>query len=162
MARRLRPVELDFVTSAPVRLEFAAGMTAAPQAVHRALTEDADWPRWFGAVTAARPTDGGKGREVRLRGGIRFLETIMASEAPVRYAYRVDESNVPGVSALLEEWRLAPEGAGTRVRWTFAADGPAPLRSALGVLRPGFAREFRRAVRALDRRLAGPGSSGHP
>ncbi|MET8680287.1 SRPBCC family protein [Streptomyces sp. NPDC004647] len=162
MARRLRPVELDFVVSAPVRLVFSADVSAAPEVVHRALAEDVEnWPRWFRAVTAARPTGGGTGREVRLSGGTRFRETILAAESPERYAYRVDETNAPGLKALLEEWRLSPAGTGTRVQWTFAADGPAPLRLALRILRPGLGRAFRDAVRALDERLsegAGPGA----
>ncbi|MEV0415689.1 SRPBCC family protein [Streptomyces sp. NPDC050448] len=156
MARRLRPVGLDFIEDAPIRLTFAARTTAAPEAVYRALAEEVEgWPHWFGAVTLARPTHGGAGREVRLVGGARFQETIMAADPERRYAYRVDETNVPGVRALLEEWRLAPAepGSGTLVGWTFAADGPAPFRLALAGARPGLGRAFRSAVRALDARL---------
>ncbi|MBT2394556.1 SRPBCC family protein [Streptomyces sp. ISL-100] len=155
MARRLRPVELDFVETAPTRLVFAAEVSAPPEAVYRALAEDVTgWPAWFGAVTMCRPTAGGAGREVRLKGGTRFQETILAAEPGERYAYRVDVTNAPGMRALLEEWRLAPAGSGTRVQWTFAAAGPAPLRLALRLGRPGLARAFRDAVRSLDRRLA--------
>ncbi|KPI31567.1 Polyketide cyclase/dehydrase [Actinobacteria bacterium OV450] len=181
MTRRLRPVGLDFIEDAPIRLTFTARTAAGPQAVYRALAEDVEgWPRWFGAVTLARPTHGGAGREVRLVGGTRFQETIMAAEPEHRYAYRVDETNAPGVRALLEEWRLHPaepgpgtgpgsgsgtdpgpgtgsgggSGSGTLVRWTFAADGPAPFRLALACARPGLGHSFRSAVRALDSRLS--------
>lgn len=158
MARRLRPVGLEFTESAPLRLVFAREVSASPEAVYRALADDtADWPEWFSAVTLCRPTDGAegsKGREVRLKGGTRFWETIVAAEAPQRYAYRVDESNTPGLRALLEEWRLTPAGTGTRVQWTFAADGPAALRLALKLGRPGLGRAFRDAVTTLERRLA--------
>ncbi|OEJ28193.1 polyketide cyclase [Streptomyces agglomeratus] len=157
MARRLRPVELDFVETAPTRLVFAAEVSAPPEAVYRALAEDlTGWPAWFGAVTMCRPTDGGAGREVRLKGGTRFRETVLTAEPHARYAYRVDVTNAPGVRALLEEWLLAPAaaGPGTRVQWTFAAAGPAPLRLALRLGRPGLGRAFRDAVRGLDRRLA--------
>ncbi|MFJ4468442.1 SRPBCC family protein [Streptomyces sp. NPDC089424] len=156
MARRLRPVEVDFARSAPVRLVFARRITASPESVFRALAEDVtDWPRWFSAVTLARPTEDGAGREVRLRGGTRFAETVLVAKAPEVYAYRVDETNAPGVRALVEEWRLTPAGTGTRVQWTFAADGPVAFRGVLRLARPGLARAFRDAVTALDRRLAG-------
>ncbi|MBC7269071.1 MAG: SRPBCC family protein, partial [Streptomyces sp.] len=69
--------------------------------------------------------------------------------------YRVDVTNAPGVRALVEEWRLTPVGTGTRVQWTFAADGPAPFRVVLRLARAGLGRAFRDAVTALDRRLAG-------
>ncbi|CAL9321841.1 SRPBCC family protein [Streptomyces sp. SudanB182_2057] len=155
MARRLRPVGPDFVGTAPVRLAFDREMSAAPEQVFHALAADVSgWPRWFSAVTFARATDGGAGREIRLRGGTRFEETVLVARDPEVYAYRVDVTNAPGARALVEEWRLAPHGTGTRVRWTFAADGPAPFRFLLGVARPGLGRAFRDAVRALDRRLA--------
>ncbi|MBT2466647.1 SRPBCC family protein [Streptomyces sp. ISL-66] len=154
MARRLRPVGLDFTENAPIRLVFSARATASPEAVYRALAEEVeDWPRWFRAVTLARPAHGGAGREIKLVGGVRFQETIMAADPEQRYAYRVDETNAPGVRALLEEWRLTPSGSGTHVRWTFAADGPAPVRFALAAARPGLGYSFRSAVRELDRRL---------
>ncbi|MFJ3923114.1 SRPBCC family protein [Streptomyces sp. NPDC090022] len=154
MARALRPVGLEFAETAPLRLVFETEAGAAPEAVYRALAEDVPgWPRWFRAVTLARPTHGGAGREVRLMGGVRFQETIMAADPEWRYAYRADETNAPGLRALLEEWRLTPAGSGTRVRWTFAADGPAPFRLALTAARPGLGHAFRTAVRTLDTRL---------
>ncbi|WP_171053201.1 SRPBCC family protein [Streptomyces marianii] len=157
MVHRLRPVELDFAESAPVRLVFTEELRAGPQDVYRALAEDVEnWPGWFTAVTSARPTRDGRGREVRLRGGTRFRETIMSTEPGERYAYRIDETNAPGMRAMLEEWRLAPAGSGTRVRWTMAVDGAAPLRLLMGLARPAVGRAFRDAVRNLDRRLTSP------
>ncbi|MER6196175.1 SRPBCC family protein [Streptomyces sp. NPDC001586] len=154
MARRLRPVGLDFIDDAPIRLVFATEAAAPPEAVYQALAEEvAGWPSWFKAVTLARPTHGGAGREVRLMGGVRFQETIMAADPEQRYAYRVDTTNAPGVRALLEEWRLTPAGSGTHVRWTFAADGSAPFRLGLTAARPGLGHSFRTAVRTLDARL---------
>ncbi|MFI1279935.1 SRPBCC family protein [Streptomyces sp. NPDC020858] len=156
MARRLRPVGLDFIDDAPVRLVFATETAAPPEAVYQALAEEVEgWPRWFRAVTLARPTHGGAGREVRLMGGVRFQETIMAADPEQRYAYRVDTTNAPGFRALLEEWRLTPAGSGTHVRWTFAADGSAPFRLGLTAARPGLGHSFRTAVRTLDGRLTG-------
>ncbi|MFH8611629.1 SRPBCC family protein [Streptomyces sp. NPDC018029] len=184
MARRLRPVGLEFVDSAPVRLVFVREVSAPPEAVYHALAEDVTgWPRWFTAVTLCRPTGGGTGREVRLKGGTRFQESILAADGPVRYTYRVDETNAPGLRALVEEWRLAParaettgtagttgaeatgpagttgaDATGTRVQWTFAMDGTAPLRGAMRLVRPGLGRSFRDAVTALDRQLAAAGA----
>ncbi|NEE12889.1 SRPBCC family protein, partial [Streptomyces sp. SID7499] len=81
MARRLRTVGREFADTAPIRLVFAAEVSAPVDVVYRALAEDvASWPSWFTAVTSATPTDGGAGREVRLRGGVRFRETIVAAE----------------------------------------------------------------------------------
>ncbi|MFE3323756.1 SRPBCC family protein [Streptomyces sp. NPDC059176] len=156
MAHRLTPVHLEFADSAPLRLVFTAEVRARPDAVYRALAEDVtDWPEWFRAVASARPTGRGTGREVRLRGGTRFQETIMSAEPGERYAYRIDETNAPGVRAMVEDWRLSPTSSGTRVQWTMAVAGSAPVRFALKLARPGVGRAFEDAVRRLDRRLAG-------
>ncbi|GGQ72935.1 SRPBCC family protein [Streptomyces flaveolus] len=155
MARRLRPVGLDFVESAPVRLVFSAETAAAPENLYRALAEDVPgWSAWFSAVTSARPIAEGAGREIRLVGGGRFLEAVLAARPCEVYAYRVDVTNAPGARAIAEEWRLAPAGTGTRVRWTFAADGTAPFRGVVRLGGPALGRAFRDAVAALDRRLA--------
>lgn len=159
MAHLLREVGLDFIQSAPVRHVFAREITAAPETVHRALAEDVPgWTEWFSAVTLARPLDEGARREIRLRGGTRFEETILVAKSPEVYAYRIDVTNAPGARAMVEEWRLAPAGTGTRVQWTFAVDGTAPFRFTLGLARPGLGRAFRDAVTALDRRLASAAS----
>ncbi|OLZ73354.1 MxaD family protein [Streptomyces sp. IMTB 2501] len=159
MARRLHPVDLDFVGAAPVRLVFARNMSASPEQVFHALAEDVPgWTQWFSAVTLARATDGGAGREIRLMGGTRFAETVLVAKKPEVYAYRVDTTNAPGARALVEQWRLTPHGTGTLVQWTFAADGAAPFRFVLNLARAGLGRAFRDAVTALDRRLAKPSS----
>ncbi|MEV5955925.1 SRPBCC family protein [Streptomyces sp. NPDC051987] len=155
MTRRLRPVGLDFVETAPVRLVFAREMSAPPERVFHALNDDVPgWAEWFSAVTRAESVDDGAGRDVRLKGGGRFRETVIAAEAAEVYAYRVDATNAPGVHAIAEEWRLAPSGGGTRVQWTFAVDGTVPFRLAVRMARAGLGRAFRGAVGELDRRLA--------
>ncbi|MDQ0711413.1 uncharacterized protein YndB with AHSA1/START domain [Streptomyces luteogriseus] len=153
MARRLRPVGLDFVGTAPVRHIFEREVAAPVAAVYCALEDVPGWAEWFPQVSAARPVDAGAGRDITLTGGIRFRESVIAAKAPEVYAYRIDVTNLPGVRAMAEEWRLTPAGTGTRVRWTFATDGSAAYRLALKVARGGQARAFRDAVRALDRRL---------
>ncbi|MER7183699.1 SRPBCC family protein [Streptomyces hyaluromycini] len=155
MPRRLRPVGLDFVETAPVRLVFAQEMSAPPERVFHALNDDVPgWAEWFAAVTHAESVDDGAGRDIRLKGGGRFRETIIAAKESEVYAYRVDQTNAPGAHAIAEEWRLVPSGGGTRVQWTFAVDGTAPFRLAVRVARAGLGRAFRGAVAELDRRLS--------
>ncbi|WP_089105807.1 SRPBCC family protein [Streptomyces hyaluromycini] len=155
MPRRLRPVGLDFVETAPVRLVFAQEMSSPPERVFHALNDDVPgWAEWFAAVTHAESVDDGAGRDIRLKGGGRFRETIIAAKESEVYAYRVDLTNAPGAHAIAEEWRLVPSGSGTRVQWTFAVDGTAPFRLAVRVARAGLGRAFRGAVTELDRRLS--------
>ncbi|MFC0598583.1 SRPBCC family protein [Streptomyces palmae] len=152
MTRRLRTVGLEFLDTAPLRLVFTAEAFAPPEVVFAVLADVDGWPGWFHAVAAARPLDEGRRREVRLRGGTRLLETVLAADPAERYAYRVDSATAPGLRALVEEWRLKPAGGGTRVRYTFALDGAPPVRLAARLGRAGIGSAFRKAVRALDRR----------
>ncbi|WPB94872.1 SRPBCC family protein [Streptomyces malaysiensis] len=155
MTHRLRSVGLEYAETAPVRLVFVAEISASPEAVFEAFADVEGWPRWYRQVKQARATDGGKRREIRLVGGTRFHETVMASDPHERYAYRVDETNAPGLRALLEEWTLRPSGSGgTVVRYVFAVDGTVLLRGAVRALRPGLRRAFHQAVRNLDRMVA--------
>lgn len=153
MAYRLRSVGPDYTETAPVQLAFTAEASAPPEALFGALADVEGWPRWFRQVADARPTADGTGREIRLRGGTRFRETVVAADPGERYAYRIDETNVPGLRALLEEWRLVPWHSGTVVRYTFALDGTAVTRASARLARPGLRRAFHDAVRLLDRRL---------
>ncbi|MGW6459576.1 SRPBCC family protein [Streptomyces sp. NPDC055078] len=155
MTRRLRAVQLDFIESAPLRLTFTTEVSAPPDAVYRALAEDLPgWPDWFDAISEAVPTREGAGREIKLRIGFRFEETILAADPAERYAYRVDATNAPGPSALVEDWRIAPAGSGSRVRWIYALDGSAPARAVMRLLGPGLGVSFRASMRKLERRLA--------
>ncbi|RII08054.1 Polyketide cyclase / dehydrase and lipid transport [Streptomyces sp. YIM 130001] len=156
MARRLSPVGLEFIETAPLRFTFTREIGSPPAAVYRALAEDVEgWPAWFKAVSRAQSTDDAKGRSIKLRVGVHFAETILAADPDERYAYRVDATNAPGVRHLVEEWRLTPASGGTRVRWTFAADGSAAFRIGLRAARPGLGSSFRDAVTRLDSRLSG-------
>lgn len=162
MPRRLRPEGLEFLETAPVRLVFTHDVAAPPKAVYEVLEDVRRLPAWHSSVVYARPFDDGLGRLVRIQGRFWFRETFLATDAPTRYAYRVDLTNFPGLRALVEEWRLIPlepadgRGAGTRVQWTYAADAVALTRFLMkrgG--RRGMGTSFHAAVANLDRHLSG-------
>lgn len=162
MARRLRPEGLEFLTTAPVRMVFTHDVAAPPKAVYEVLEDVGRLPAWHTAVVYARPIDDGRGRLVRLQGRFWFRETFLATDAPTRYAYRIDRTNFPGLRALVEEWRLIPleqaDGgvAGTRVQWTYAADAVSLTRFLMrrgG--RRGMGGSFHTAVANLERLLTG-------
>ncbi|MCD0483768.1 SRPBCC family protein [Streptacidiphilus sp. ASG 303] len=161
MARRLRPGSADFLDAAPLRLVLTAVLAAPPEAVYRELAEVPEgWPAWFREVSSVAYADGppcreGGRRRVGLVGGARFTETVTAAEPGRRFAYRVEETNVPGVLEMAEEWRLSPSPyGGTRLQWTTALDARRPAAALWGAARPLLGRAFRRAARRLDERLA--------
>ena len=154
-----RPVDLAFLESAPVRLSFAATLKAAPERVFDAVARDvAALPRWYGAVAeagykGAEPYGIGAKRRVKLIGGVAFHEEVIAWDAPDRYAYRMERTNVPGIRAMAERWTVLETSAGTRLVWTIALDAAAPAAALARSMAPGMGLATRRAVARLDRRL---------
>jgi len=167
MARHLRPETAEFLDGAPLRLSFAAVLAVPPETVFRELAEVPEgWPYWCRPVVSVEyvgdpPYREGSCRRVRLAGWGRCVETVLVHEPGRRLVHRVEETGVPGMLALVEEWRLAPSPyGGTRLAWTMALDAPRPVRWAWRAARPLLARAFRRAAGLLDARIAreGPAS----
>jgi hypothetical protein len=161
MAKRLRPVTAEFLESAPTRLVFVSQLRAKPDEVFRELTEDAStWPLWFSSVRSAGytgppPYGVDAGRAVTLRGGAHFVERVVVWDEPHRFVYRVEQTNVPGILAWIEEWLLAPSaGGGTVVRFTISLDASPAVRAAVRLARPGISRSVHVAAARLDTRCA--------
>ena len=156
---RLRPEGLDFTTTAPKRWTFSAPVAARPPDVFAALSADpSTWVAWFPGLSAGHydgdaPPGVGSGREVTV-GRTRYVETVIAWDAPRQWAYRVDETTAPMANALVEVWDVAPDGDGSTVSWTFAID-PRPLFTVVMPLAsPVMGALFRRAMRNLSRHVA--------
>jgi carbon monoxide dehydrogenase subunit G len=158
---QLTAVDAAFLTTAPYRTTRSVLVPAPPAAVFAAIAEDpAGWGDWFpgfsrtGRYRTPPPPGVGAEREMRL-GGAGLVETVIAWEAPTRWAFRVSEARLPGVRAMAEGYVLEPESGGTRVTWTLALETSpgfvAPVMGAAsGALVPV-------ALRRLGRRLAGAG-----
>jgi len=164
MVTRLHPVTTDFLSAAPVRLVCEARLRSAPEAVYRELADDAStWPLWFREVRSAAyvgqpPYGAGAGRSVVLRGGVRFVESVIVAEPSQRFVYRVEETRLPGVHAWMEEWLLrAAEDGGTLLRFTMAVDGDWALCTLMRLSGPAVVRSLRRAAARLDARCTATG-----
>ncbi len=157
--RKLRNEGLDFVERAPRRWDFEAAVAAAPDVVFDAIAADPSTWRWFpgfsdGGYEGNGPHGVGSHRFVILS-RTTYRETILAWDAPTRWAYRVDETPAPLAHALVEDWHVsAGADSGSVVRWTFAID-PKPLfKIASPVASLVMGRLFRRAMRNLSETLA--------
>jgi hypothetical protein len=139
---RMRPVELEFLADAPIRLEFVEPVHASADAVFAAISADPSTWSWFpgideGRYESAPPHGVGAIRFVRM-GEWEYRETMLAWDPPQRWAYRVDETTGPAFAALAEDWVIKPDGDDALVRWTFAVDAaelalpPASLREVIG------------------------------
>jgi hypothetical protein len=163
MAWELRPVDLEFLADAPVRLECAEVVPHGAAAIWAAFALDpAGWGRWFpGFSTKGRylhpaPHGVGSYREVWM-GGVRYCESIIGWEEPARFAFSVIEAGAPIGQALAEDYRIIPfEEQRSVVEWTFATEPKSAMKPMLPVMRTMMPVVFRKAMRNLSRCLAEP------
>lgn len=170
----LREVGLDWLDRAPKVLRFSGVILGNAEAIWHELADDAStWPTWFPQVASAGYVDPpgtapglGSRRYVQLKGGGKFLETIIAFDRGERYTWRVDSSSLPAFAALVEDWRVEPVDRATtggsdrtQITWTFAFQ-PKLLFQLAGVFASkGMQRAFTQATANLEARVARSSSS---
>jgi len=158
MRRDLRAVSADFFETAPYRFVKSAVIRQPPQQVFEALADPAAWGDWFPGfdhsghwITEAPPGTGSR-RIVRVARAT-FEETIIAWEAPSRFAFRVDRAGMPVARALAEDYRIAAHPDGSVLEWTLAIDPHSVLRPLMSLYRPVMQRMFEKAATNLDAHL---------
>ena len=83
-----------------------------------------------------------------------YRETILAWDAPTRWAYRVDESADSMLDALVEEWLIEGDGDRSTVRWTFAVEPNADLAEGFPAAKSMIGDMFDQAMANLGARLS--------
>jgi hypothetical protein len=156
MPRRLHQEDLSFLTRAPFRQVHRGSVALPVDRVFAGLAARPEgWPAWFALARGCHyegvpPHGVGTSRLLSLRGGIRARERLLAWDENERFAYCVEELNVPGIRAFVEEWTLAPStGDHTELQWTLAGDCAMPVRLLLQAARNPMDRVFGQATRSL-------------
>lgn len=157
--RQLEPVDLEWIEKAPRVARISEHIEAPPVRVFALFADAASWPTWFPMMTRAvwlgAPGAVGSEREVTMRGFGVFRERFLAYDEPHRFAFTVIQSSSGMMKRFAEDYRLTPEGNGTRFDWTMGAE-PAGIGKPLA---PGlriFMRQLlTRAARNLERQLSG-------
>jgi uncharacterized protein YndB with AHSA1/START domain len=128
---------MGWADEAAVRVVRDVELPAAPDEVFAVLADHAGWPRWFTGM-----------RDVTIDGaaaGVGALRTVSVPPARVqerflvwdpgaRLVFNIVGSNLPGLRAMAEDWRLEPTAGGTRLTIDIAVDPTMPLRLARGVV----------------------------
>jgi uncharacterized protein YndB with AHSA1/START domain len=124
----LRPVEMDFLESAPSRYVIEHEVRLPRSKVWALFVDPTTWPGWWPGVEEATyrgdPPFGVGTIRAATVSGQRYEETLLAWEEGKRWAYRIDRSTLPLAKAQLEVSEFEDAPSGTRVRWILVADDP--------------------------------------
>jgi hypothetical protein len=156
MRCRLRHEDLSFLARAPFHQVHRGLVALSVDRVFAGLAARPEgWPAWFSLARechyeGAPPHGVGTSRLLSMRGGIRARERLLAWDDNERFAYRVEELNIPGIRVFVEEWTLAPlAGNQTGLQWTLAADCGKPVTLLLRAARIPMNRVFGTAIRGM-------------
>lgn len=160
MAFTLRAEGLDYAERAPVVVEEIVELDAPPERVWAAIADAAAWEQWFVGMRSCRytspePIGAGSKRSVRVA-ALKVEETMLAVDAPTRYAFRIDTANVPMFATLIEVVDLEPLAEATRTRIRYRQcfelrDWAKPLAK---LLVPQIANGLRRGLAGLAAHVA--------
>ncbi len=152
------PVGLDFLSTAPLRLDAAVKVGRPPGEVFAALAHDpANWGEFFpGFDRSGRwqtPGPHGVGsRYTKRLIGIRIEESVLVWDEGARLAFRVDGTTAPAFHAWVEDYQFESDGNdGTLLRIAIGGKGRPAFKLATPVLPRVFTLLMTRMGQNLER-----------
>lgn len=148
----LCPQDIHFAETAPVRAEGTAVVDATPTEIWAVLVDYEGWPEWFTAVRSCQassdPSTGvGSTREVRLTGGARLEERIIAWEPGALWAFTAEAMSPATFRSLVERVTITEVAPGrTSVTYRMAFEPRRWLRPLAPMLRLGLRRSLAAAM----------------
>lgn len=154
-----RPVELDFIATAPMRFENQVDLDATPEQVFDIFADGESWPRWFPGIkkvvwTSPEPKGVGTTRTVTL-GLATVYEHFLVWERGRRFTFRFVGASKPLFRAGIEDYRLTDLGNGrTRFDYGVYLDPSLLVRALSPVTTRMFAGTFRGGAEGLRAHVA--------
>lgn len=146
----LKPADAGFFTSAPQVFRYVKHFDATPAQVWESLQSDESLAAWGNAVgsvtwTSPRPFGVGTTREVGT-GPALLREQFFDWTDGSGHSFFVTEATVPLFRRFAEDYRVEPEGTGTRFTWVVAIEPVGALKLPFKVLAPVLKTAFGRAA----------------
>lgn len=144
----LEPADTEFFDSAPHVFRYEKHYDAGPAQVWESLQSDASLSEWGSTVTSLtwtspRPFGVGSTRTVCL-GPAQVHERFFRWDDGSGYSFYVHEANAPLFRRFAEDYRVEPEGTGTKFTWLVAIEPVGamrlPFRALAPLVKAGFGR----------------------
>ena len=150
----LEPRPLDWLATAPVRIELAREMSVSAAAAFAVVADHERWPDWFSQlkrveVTGA-PTGVGGQRRVALAGVV-VDEVFIAWEPDRLFAFTVTHATRPMAKAMVEAVQVEPLGDDRcRVTYTQALEPYGWMKPMVPVMRRAMRSMLAKALSGLE------------
>ncbi len=155
--KQLTPKTLDWIDQAPVSITRTRRIDAPQEKVWAAIADHAGWADWFGPITKVEPleppTGVGGHRRVHIK-SVKIEEEFLAWDEGTRFAFCVTHSSLPGITSIVEDVRLVPDGGATSVSYTQAMAPKAP-RLFAPILRRVLPRQIDAGLEGLAKHVGG-------
>lgn len=152
----LTPRSIEWIESAPIKIEARGESTAVPGAVFDVLADHERWPEWFTAVRKVEVTGAATGVGARRRvaiPGATVDEEFIVWEPGERWAFTGLAARPRFTRSLVEDCRLdeLPTG-GTAITYTMYLDPPPVLRPLMKLLAARIRANTTKAIANLAER----------
>jgi hypothetical protein len=150
-----RPVEPDYLDTAPVREKLRQSIPASAAATFRSLEDGEAWPVWFETIskvtwTSERPFGVGTTRDIQVGAG-RISETFWAWEDGKRMSFYFSSGEVPFFASFCEDYILVSTGDDScELVWRYAFE----CRGIFRLVQPLVALVFKRSGKKALNELA--------
>jgi len=155
----LIPRSIDWIDSAPIRIEGRAESSASTADVFAVLADHQRWPEWFPSVKKVTVRGAAEGVGARRRvhvPGATVDEEFIVWEPGVRWSFTGIDARPRFTRSLIEDCRLEPlESGGTAISYTMYLDPSPPMRPLVKASVRRIRANITQAVGNLAQRAAG-------
>ena len=149
---------LEFLQTAKYTAQAEGIVPGSVNDVFNVLADAPQWPTWFSGMTEANwtsnPPHGVGSTRVVAIGPLRAWERFIAWEPGIRMAFVITETNLPGVTAMVEDLQLQMEGEEkTRIRYRIALQFACLLQPFGGIVQMQINRILRQSLTSLTQHL---------
>ena len=158
-----RKIDLDFFTSAPIRIVSEVTLACSPESLFRCFEDAEAWSTWVGVIedvawTSPAPFQVGTTRNVKMPGGMIAYEEFLAWDEPRHMAFRFNQFTQKFLKAFGEDYKVTDLGNDScRLTWTVGMEPGGVAALIVPVLKPLLARNLRTITKDLKKYMENDG-----